>query len=134
MATAATDVIAFGVSAISDVGGLYAQNTHSLVRYREAVTHAGLATERGFACSRDDVRRRGVITQLMCNFHVDLGAQGEREFAGELARLRQLEREGLVAVRGPEIKITPLGRIFVRNVASVFDAHLTAERPFSRAV
>jgi hypothetical protein len=78
MATAATDVIAFGVSAISDVGGLYAQNTHSLVRYREAVTHAGLATERGFACSRDDVRRRGVITQLMCNFHVDLGAQGER--------------------------------------------------------
>ena len=131
---AATDVIAFGVSGISDVGGLYAQNTHSLVRYHDAMADGELATERGFSCSPDDVRRRAIITQLMCNFHVDLGASAEQEFAAELAQLRKLEKEGLVSVHGPEVEVTPLGRIFVRNVGSIFDAYLTGARPFSRAV
>jgi oxygen-independent coproporphyrinogen-3 oxidase len=34
---AATDVVAFGVSAISDVDGVYAQNTHSITKYKDAV-------------------------------------------------------------------------------------------------
>jgi oxygen-independent coproporphyrinogen-3 oxidase len=132
---AATDVVAFGVSAISDVGGLYAQNTHSISGYRRAIGLGEMATERGFACTADDVQRRAIITQLMCNFHVDLGAQAAQRFAGELGRLRELESEGLVSVRGCEVEVTPLGRIFVRNVAAIFDAHLTAnDRPFSRAV
>lgn len=131
---AATDVVAFGVSGISDVGGLYAQNTHSLVRYQGAMAEGELATERGFSSSPDDVRRRAIITQIMCNFHVDLGPRAEQEFAGELFRLRRAEKEGLVSVRGAEVEVTPLGRIFVRNVASIFDAYLTADRPFSRAV
>jgi oxygen-independent coproporphyrinogen-3 oxidase len=132
---AASDVVAFGVSAISDVGGVYAQNTHSIAHYKEAVTSGNLATERGFASSLDDVRRRGIITQLMCNFHVDLGKRGADELAPELSRLRQLQAEGLVTVQGTEVEVTPLGRIFVRNVASVFDNYLDrGERNFSRAV
>ena len=132
---AAADVIAFGVSAISDVGGVYAQNSHSIARYKDSIAEGELATERGFACSADDVRRRGIITQLMCNFHVDLGPEGAQEFAGELCRLAELEAEGLVTVKGAEIEVTPLGRIFVRNVASIFDAHLAiGQRLFSRAV
>jgi oxygen-independent coproporphyrinogen III oxidase len=132
---AATDVVALGVSAISDVGGVYAQNTHGIPRYQAAVDSGGLATGRGFAASADDVRRRFVITQIMCNFFVDLGARAEEEFGPELSRLRELETEGLVQVRGSEVEVTPLGRIFVRNVASIFDAHLTGnQRPFSRAV
>lgn len=132
---AAADVIAFGVSAISDVGGLYAQNSHSITRYQDRIAGGELATERGFACSPDDVRRRAIITQLMCNFHVDLGARAEQEFGGELLRLRALEQEGLVAVSGSAVEVTPLGRIFVRNVASIFDAYLGAgQRAFSRAI
>ena len=132
---AAADVVAFGVSAISDVGGVYAQNTHSIVRYKDSIAEGELATERGFACSADDVRRRAIITQIMCNFHVDLGERAAQEFGGELIRMRELEKEGLVSVKGSEIEVTPLGRIFVRNVASIFDAYLGAgQQPFSRAV
>ena len=40
-----------------------------------------------------------------------------------------------MAVNGNEVEVTPLGRIFVRNVASIFDAYLSNQaRPFSRAV
>jgi len=132
---AAADVVAFGATGISDVGGLYAQNTHGLPRYEAAVSEGALATERGVQLSADDLRRRQIITQVMCNFHVDLGPRAQAEFGPELARLRQLEAEGLVAVRGSEVEVTALGRIFVRNVASIFDAYLTVEtRPFSRAV
>jgi oxygen-independent coproporphyrinogen-3 oxidase len=132
---AASDVVAFGMSAISDVGGLYAQNTHALPRYEAAVDQGALATERGVRLSRDDLRRRQVITNVMCNFHVDLGPEAPTEFGGELTRLRELEAEGLVALSGNEVQVTPLGRIFVRNVASIFDAYLTTQaRPFSRAV
>jgi len=131
---AAGDVVAFGVTGISDVGGVYAQNAHSTAQYRDAMAEGQLATERGFVCTADDVRRRGIITQVMCNFHVDLGSHAEEEFGSELARLRELEGEGLVSVRGSEVTVTPLGRIFVRNVASIFDAYLKGDRPFSRAV
>ena len=66
---------------------------------------------------------------------LSMGATAEAEFAGELSRLRRLESEGLVEVRGSQVDVMPLGRIFVRNVASIFDAYLTApSRPFSRAV
>jgi len=132
---AETDVVAFGVSAISDVGGVYAQNSHSITRYKDSVDAGELASERGFICSADDVRRRAVITQLMCNFHVDLGEHGLTEFAPEMARLRELQDEGLVNLHGVEVDVTSLGRIFVRNVASVFDSYLCdGKRSFSRAV
>jgi oxygen-independent coproporphyrinogen-3 oxidase len=132
---AANDVIALGVSAISDIGGVYAQNTHSLNRYEAGVDKTGLATERGITLSQDDFRRRRIITQIMCNFFVDLGDRAEQEFGTELSRLRELSQEGLVTVDGSQVEVTPLGRIFVRNVASIFDAYLTNEsRPFSRAV
>ena len=129
---AAADVVAVGVSGISDVGGVYAQNSHSIQRYKDSIADGELAVERGYICSADDVRRRSIITQLMCNFWVDVGS--EKEFAPELEQLRGLQAQGLVTVRGTEVEVTPLGRVFVRNVASVFDAYLTAERPFSRAV
>jgi oxygen-independent coproporphyrinogen-3 oxidase len=132
---AAADVVALGVSAISDISGVYAQNPHGLPRYRESVDAGALATERGFALSRDDLRRRQIITQLMCNFYVDLGSRADEKLGSEIARLRELENEGLVTVCGSEVEVTALGRIFVRNVASIFDAYLTGQaRPFSRAV
>ncbi|HEY6912220.1 MAG TPA: oxygen-independent coproporphyrinogen III oxidase [Myxococcales bacterium] len=127
------DVVAVGASAISDVSGLYAQNARGLPHYYAAIEEGKLATERGFRCSEDDRRRRAVINGIMCNSWVDLGTT--RGWERELSRLRALEGEGLVTVRGSEVELTPLGRIFVRNVACVFDAYLEhGERLFSRAV
>jgi oxygen-independent coproporphyrinogen-3 oxidase len=133
---AATDVVALGSTGISDVGGAYAQNVRPLPYYYERVAQGRLATERGIALTEDDRRRRAVITQLMCNFWVDLGEDGTRYFAPELERLHRFEDDGLVVRTGSQLELTQLGRLFVRNVAMVFDAYLSrAERPrFSRTV
>lgn len=131
--TAATDTIAIGATAISDVGGAYAQNARPLGSHHAALAAGRFATERGCWLTEDDRRRRAAINQLMCNFWLDLGADGA--FAPERERLRDLEREGLLVLRANEVELTPLGRFFVRNVATVFDAHLRdSDAAFSRAI
>ena len=45
-------------------------------------------------------------------------------FAPELERLEEARDEGLVVLDSDEIRVTPLGRIFIRNVAMVFDRYL----------
>jgi oxygen-independent coproporphyrinogen III oxidase len=135
---AATDVIAFGITGISDVQGAYAQNIRPLPQYYRAISAGRFATVRGVLLSEDDCRRRSVITDLMCNFWVDLGPDGLNYFQPELDDLQQLEREGLLELHGSEVELTRLGRVFVRNVAMVFDAYLrrdeNAPKPFSMTV
>jgi oxygen-independent coproporphyrinogen-3 oxidase len=132
----ASDVVAVGASAISSVGGAYAQNVRNLKVYYQRIGRGELATERGFLLSEDDDRRRGVITQLMCNFWVDLGSEAQARFSEELERLQALEEDGLVRRRGNQLEVTPMGRLFVRNVAMVFDAYLARAAPtrFSQTV
>ncbi len=124
----ALDVVSFGASAISDLAGAFAQNASDLPDYTRALEEGRLATARGLLLTPDDRRRRALITQLMCNFWVDLGGDGASYFAAELEALRPMEADGLVRLSGTELTVLPLGRFFVRNVAMVFDAHLEEAR------
>jgi oxygen-independent coproporphyrinogen-3 oxidase len=106
-----------------------------LAHYYRALEEPRLPTERGWVMTDDDRLRRAIIHQIMCNFHVDLGAIGARfgvdartELAAELQALREPEREGLIERRGLVVELTPLGRILVRNVAMLFDAYLQRKR------
>jgi oxygen-independent coproporphyrinogen-3 oxidase len=131
----APDTIGVGVSSISQVAGVYAQNVKSLRAHAEAVAAGRLPTERGVALDDDDERRRAIIGEIMCNGGTRVSPA---DFAAELAALAPLARDGLVEVDGGAIALTPLGRVFARNVAMVFDARpprVAAERPaFSRTV
>lgn len=121
----AGDVVAFGATGISDIAGAYAQNVRPLPRYYKAMEEGKLATEHGILLDADDRERRAIIESLMCNFWVDLG--DSHRFEEELHALQPLERDGLVRVTGSQIEVLPLGQIFVRNVAMVFDAYLRRE-------
>jgi oxygen-independent coproporphyrinogen-3 oxidase len=83
----------------------------------------------------------------MCNFHLDGAALRRRfgvglgeYFASELDVLlapEGLAADGLVQADSDSLTVTPLGRLFVRNVCMVFDTYLAAHagRPtFSRTV
>ncbi len=144
---AGVELLGFGPSAISELRGAFAQNQRELGAWQEALRTTGLATLRGHWLSDDDRRRRFVIMQIMCHGETDVAAYettfGEsfvNRFAGELERLEALGRDGLVERRADGgLRVTPLGRLLVRNVAMVFDAYLPEQqrsgRPlFSRAV
>lgn len=142
----APDVIGLGISAIGDVGGLYAQNTKKLSRYSELIESGHLAVERGIAMDRDDTIRRAVIHDLMCNFRVDIaqheathGIDFASYFAPDLELLQPLVADGLAIVTDEAVEATPTGELFVRNLALCFDRRLREAKPkdgptFSRTV
>lgn len=128
----AQDSIGFGVSAIGDLGGAFAQNTKKLTRYQAALEAHGPPIERGFERSRDDVIRGDVIQNLMCNFHLDVralerrhGIDFETYFAEALGTLDAGPcAHGFVRRDANAIEVTDDGRLFVRNVCMAFDAYL----------
>jgi oxygen-independent coproporphyrinogen-3 oxidase len=128
---AGADLYGMGVSAISSIGEAYAQNRKEVPAYQDTIASRGIATMRGYRLSQDDVIRRAVIGRLLCHTVIPKG-EVEREFsisfdeyfAGEIERLEEPRAEGLVELAPGEIRVTPLGRIFIRNVAMVFDRYL----------
>jgi oxygen-independent coproporphyrinogen III oxidase len=128
----AQDSIGFGVSAIGELGGAFAQNTKKLTRYEEALAQGLPPVERGFERSPDDVIRRDVIQSLMCNFHLDVRAIERAhgiDFASYFApSLEELDEgpvaHGFVVRDADAIDVTEAGRLFVRNVCMAFDAYL----------
>ena len=130
-----TDVLAFGVSSISEVGGLYAQNTPKLMDYHRAIDSGEFAVHRGVRLSADDQLRRDVIMNIMCNFALDFGAVERRHgisfasyFAAELQKLAGPAADGLVRLSPNRLEVTPRGQMLVRNVAMIFDAYLEEPR------
>jgi oxygen-independent coproporphyrinogen-3 oxidase len=145
----ARDMVAVGISSIGDVQGAFIQNVKKLTTYTQAVDQGRFPVERGYALTPDDERRRYVISEIMCNAQLEMAAVERRfqlsfaeTFATELAELTApggLVEDGLVRLSPGWIRLTPLGRRFVRNVAMVFDRHLresdTGAKPvFSRTV
>ncbi len=141
------DLIALGVSSISKVGDTYAQNAKTLPEYYRLIESGNLAIKKGVALQPDDRLRRNVIQALMCATRLEFDAieaehriDFEQYFAPELTALAALERDGLVIREQRSIVITARGRLLMRNVAMLFDAHLrrsseaTALPRFSRVV
>jgi oxygen-independent coproporphyrinogen-3 oxidase len=141
---AGTDLVGLGVSAIGAIGDAFVQNRRQLADYRQAVEAEGAATFRGFRLSFDDRVRRAVIGNLLCHGVVvyreiesAFGIDFPEYFAGALEGLAGCVTDGLVGISETEIRATPLGRVFLRNLAMPFDAYLPAqlEKPvFSRTL
>jgi len=138
------DIYALGVSAISQTDEVYVQNAKRLPVYEEAIAAGHLATERGLRITRDDRIRRAAISAVMCDLELDRaafarewGIDFELYFTDTLIALQPLQQDGLVAISSAAIRVTELGRIFLRNIAMCFDAYLAqaTEQPrYSKTV
>ncbi len=125
------DMVALGVSAISNVHHCYACNPRDLPSYYEAIRAGRLATNRGYKLSEEDQLRHAVIMTIMCQFKLEkatiesrFGIHFDETFAYELRKLRNYEKVGLVQLTPEAIIVSPKGKIFVRAVAMQFDRYL----------
>ncbi len=124
------DLVGFGATSISEFEKGYSQNAKDLAVYGKAVEAGTLPTERGLLLTRDDRLRKSIIMQLMTYMRLSprdveskWGINFASYFAAELREMAELEKDGLVALRGNDIFIRETARPFIRNVAMVFDAH-----------
>ena len=136
---AGADLYGMGVSSISGIGSCYAQNDRDVAHYRERIERRGIATMRGYRLSQDDLLRRTVISRILCHgvlhkneIEREFGIDFDQTFAPEIAKLDSFLSDGLVEFDGDWIRTSLLGRIFIRNVAMVFDPYLEKQKLESR--
>lgn len=133
------DLVAMGVSAISNINNSYSQNAKELDTYYAALDKGDLPIIRGYSLNEDDLIRREIIQQLSCQF--ELGFQTIEEklsikiddyFTAELVQLAAMEKDDLLILTEDSIKITPKGRLLIRNICMVFDAYLKKQQTGQR--
>jgi oxygen-independent coproporphyrinogen-3 oxidase len=143
---AGCDLYGMGVSSISGLESVYAQNWRDLPLYYQVIDRGCWPTMRGMRVSEEDKLRRSVINRILCHRTVvkkevetDFEIDFDKHFASELKQLTELEEDGLVKLAGNRIDVAGLGQIFIRNVAMVFDEYLNVsvsskKRIFSRTL
>ncbi|OJT36037.1 oxygen-independent coproporphyrinogen III oxidase [Serratia plymuthica] len=139
-----SDLLGLGVSAISMLGDSYAQNQKELKTYYSSVEAQGNALWRGLTMTEDDCLRREVIKTLICNFQLGYRAIEQQfaidfaaYFAEDLQLLAPFERDGLVERDERGIRVTPRGRLLIRNICMCFDLYLRQQartQQFSRVI
>jgi oxygen-independent coproporphyrinogen-3 oxidase len=142
-----SDLLGFGMTSISMLQDVYVQNHKRLKDFYRAIDANELPIERGVRLSQDDLIRRTVIMELMCQFqlsvqdledkyHLGFDLDFNNYFAQALPKLDALEADGLLKRWGDGIEVTPIGRLLIRNIASVFDNYLGNRKieTFSKAI
>ncbi|MBU1698762.1 MAG: oxygen-independent coproporphyrinogen III oxidase [Candidatus Eisenbacteria bacterium] len=140
----AMHMLAFGMSAISEIADCFVQNNSDLQKYYDAIDAGGFPIVRGHTLTRDDRMRRMAIIHLMCNLELpynltidEFGAGLDALLPDELHQMRKYEEEGFLIFESDKIRVTELGRFFVRNVCMELDAYLdrdSGSRRFSKTI
>jgi oxygen-independent coproporphyrinogen-3 oxidase len=136
-----TDLVGFGVSAISQVADCYAQNAKDISTWSQSIEQGRPAIVRGICTTTDDRIRAEVIQAIMCQGHVDFQAISVRfdiafnsYFQQEISQLQTLSSDGLISLDDNSLQVLPGGRLLLRVIASVFDAYLAKKNQLNAPI
>ena len=138
-------VYAFGVSAISQLQRVYAQNTKSVGEYTASLFNNSIPVRKGYVVNDNEIIIREVITQLMCNRQLTWSrlATHLNSTVTEIKKavnynqkvLDKFKEDGIIDFTDDHIKVTGEGSMFIRNIAASFDPLMAAAgKKFSRSV
>ncbi len=120
-----------GITGISQLENIYAQNYKTEKQYYEALDNEALPIARGYQLNEDDLIRRYVIMSLMCDFELDFKQvqsnfkiNFKEYFAWGLNNLKEMEEDELIKIDENKIEVTGMGRLLIRNIAMNFDGYL----------
>ncbi len=136
----AHDMIGFGMSSIGYVEHTFVQNLSKLHEYEEAVEENGMAVFRGMELSYDDLIRQFVINSLMCNFRLEFDKLYDKfsvnyheYFKEEHSKLQDFVDDKFLVIEDDAIRVTEIGRTFVRNIAMTFDIYFQRQQEEKKA-
>jgi oxygen-independent coproporphyrinogen-3 oxidase len=138
------DLVSLGVSGISNIGNMFAQNAITTMEYEAIIESGELPIRKGLFVDEDDQIRAGVIQALMCYDSLafdDYGTEHDIDFrdyfAAEITRLEPLAADGLITLDDAGVTITQKGRLLLRSIAMVFDRYIDQaenDNRFSKAI
>ena len=138
------EMIGLGMSAISQNSEIYRQNEKELSAYYAALDSEKLPIKKILELTDEDRFRKKIIMQIMCKaelsfdaFSDSIGNNFQHAFKNELDRISEFESDGLIIRSENGFRITHTGRLFLRNIAMVFDTYLSRhqhKRAYSKTV
>ncbi|BBM84360.1 oxygen-independent coproporphyrinogen III oxidase [Candidatus Uabimicrobium amorphum] len=127
------EIYAMGITAISQLNNVYVQNVKTIKEYKTNLSQGKLPIFIGRQMTDDDHLRRDVIMEIMCNNYLEKAYIEKRYgivfndyFSKALEELVEMEEDGLVILKEDSIKVTEIGRLFIRNIAQKFDYYFIA--------
>ncbi|MFV0290607.1 MAG: oxygen-independent coproporphyrinogen III oxidase [Mangrovibacterium sp.] len=138
-------VYAFGVTGISQLEGVYAQNARSVKEYILAIQNGNIIIEKGYRLNENEKLIRTIINELMCNQHISWNKLST-EFNQSIEQLKErlnfqdskldpFVEDDLLSYNNQEITVKTNGRFVLRNIASLFDVNLAnSNKKFSKSV
>ena len=138
------DTVAMGITAISSIGDNYSQNVRTIEDYKMHIEQGKIPVFRGIELESDDILRREIINQLMCNNKLDIerleqrwGIEFKKYFASALPALQTMATDGLIIMDDQHIEITASGRLLARTICMEFDRYLkkdSLKQHFSKVI
>ncbi len=124
-------MVSLGVSSISDTWDAFAQNVKSVEEYIGLINNNELPVFKGHFLTEDDMIIRRHILDIMCKGETYWNFEREYSFVLEegLARMQSLADDGLIEIDSNHLRVTPLGKNFLRNICMALDARLWADQP-----
>ncbi len=128
---AGSDLYAMGITAISQLHNIYAQNYKTEKEYFNSIDNETLPIAKGYSLSEDDILRREVISKLMCNFELKFSdiekkfnINFKEYFSWGLNNLNEMINDELLILKDNKIEITQMGKLLIRNIAMNFDGYI----------
>ena len=125
------DLLSFGASAISAFGNVYIQNAKRVEHYQKSIDSGAIPFIKGIELTSEDLLRQFVINQLICHFNLSFSAvdsafflDSRSHFTKELAQLKLMVDDGLLAITDDGIQVLNAGRLLIRRICMVFDEYL----------
>ncbi len=137
------DIVAMGITAIGRIGDNYSQNVRTIDEYEKLLTEGIIPVFRGIELEDDDILRREIINQLMCNNKLDIrkiekkwGIDFKTYFKSSLDNLQKMATDGLLDIEKSNLTITNTGRLLTRSICMQFDRYLQKKnnKQFSRVI
>ncbi|WP_158826782.1 oxygen-independent coproporphyrinogen III oxidase [Mucilaginibacter lacusdianchii] len=124
-------MIGLGVSSISDTWYGFAQNVKKVEEYIEIVNQGEIPVFKGHALTEEDLIIRRHILDIMCKGETcwNLHQEPCEALCEGLDRMEALADDGLIELNSWCLKVTQLGKRFLRNICMALDARLWADKP-----
>lgn len=119
-------MIGLGASSIGDCWCGFAQNVKNIEEYYQLLDEDKLPLVKGHILTAEDLIIRQHIQNLMCRFETSWNDEALyfEEIPQVLSELEEMKTDGLVSIESNSVKVTTLGRAFIRNICMAFDLRL----------
>lgn len=117
-------LIGLGPTAISDSSLSFVQNTKNYADYKYMIESDSLSITSGHELNFEEKEAQKIILNIMCNEESLINFKDLPYLEDVTNELKEMQQDELLTLSENALKVSPLGKTYLRNIAAVFDYHL----------